>query len=188
MYRRRNYFLHQFAYYREEDAKTVKAQGFTNDRIMRNADEFGGVKLYRTATQHGSKAMYADPVVGKALGKVMGVVFKTPSGKKAYLVGDTIWFDGVDKALSEHNPDVIIVNAGGASLAQDEFKDDPEIIIDKKDVRKMVEKMPKSDVVAIHLGAINHMTVDRKDLSEYAGEHGFRDKVLILFDGEKMKF
>lgn len=58
----------------------------------------------------------------------------------------------------------------------------------KEDVRKMVEKMPNSDVVAIHMDAINHMTVDRKDLSEYARKHGIRDKVLIPFDGEKMDF
>lgn len=52
----------------------------------------------------------------------------------------------------------------------------------------MVEKMPGSSVVAIHMDAINHMTVDRKDLSEYLRENGIRNQVLIPSDGEKMKF
>lgn len=172
----------------EEDAKAVKEQGFNNIRIMKESDEFGNVKMARTATQHGSKAMYADPALGKALGEVMGIVFTTSGGKKAWLVGDTIWFEGVDEALAKHEPNVIIVNAGAAAMSDEKYKDAPEIIMGKEDVRKMVEKMPNSDVVAIHMDAINHMTVDRKDLSEYARKHGIRDKVLIPFDGEKMDF
>lgn len=172
----------------EEDAKAVKEQGFNNIRIMKESDEFGNVKMARTTTQHGSKAMYTDPALGKALGEVMGIVFTTSGGKKAWLVGDTIWFEGVDEALAKHKPNVIIVNAGAAAMSDEKYKDAPEIIMGKEDVRKMVEKMPNSDVVAIHMDAINHMTVDRKDLSEYARKHGIRDKVLIPFDGEKMDF
>lgn len=172
----------------DEDAKAVRSQGFTNVRIMKQSDEFGKVKLDRTSTQHGTKAMYADPTIAKALGEVMGVVFTTPGGKKAWLVGDTIWFEGVDEALAKHEPNVIIVNAGGAAITPEKFRNAPEIIMEKEDVRKMVEKMPKSDVVAIHMDAINHMTVDRKDLAQYVREHGIRDKVLIPFDGEKMNF
>ena len=172
----------------EADAKIVRDDGFTNVRVMKPEDEFGGVKMARTATQHGTKAMYADSEVGKLLGDVMGVVFTTPQGKKAWLVADTIWFDGVDEALEKHNPDVIIVNSGGAALTQEKFKDNPEIIMDKKDVLKMTQKAPNAKVVAVHMDAINHMTVDRKDLSEYVNEHAIRDKVLIPFDGERMEF
>lgn len=172
----------------EEDAGIVKGQGFTDVRILKEGDEFGGVKMARTSTQHGTKAMYAEPEVGKLLGQVMGVVFMTPDGKKTWLVGDTIWFDGVDKALAQHKPDIIIVNAGGAALTQPEFKDDPEIIMDKKDVLRMVQNAPDATVVATHMDAINHMTVDRKDLARYVREQGIRDKVLIPFDGEIMDF
>lgn len=172
----------------EEDAELVKGQGFTNVRILKPDDEFGGIRLERTATQHGSKAMYAVPELAKLLGNVMGIVFTAPSGKKAWLVGDTIWFEGVDEALARHKPDVIIMNAGGAALGGEAFKDSPEIIMNKEDVRKMIEKMPDADIVAIHMDAINHMTVDRKDLSEYTAGHGIRNKVLIPFDGERLKF
>lgn len=103
-------------------------------------------------------------------------------------MGDTVWFDGVDEALAKHKPDVIIVNAGAAALSGEPFRDAPEIIMGKEDVKKMVEKMPGSNVVAIHMDAINHMTVDRRDFSEYLRESGIRDKVIIPFDGEKLKF
>lgn len=172
----------------QDDADLVKGQGFADVRIMKDSDEFGGVKLERTATRHGSEAMYAVPELAKALGDVMGIVFTFPDGKKAWLVGDTVWFDGVDEALAKHKPDVIIVNAGAAALSGEPFRDAPEIIMGKEDVKKMVEKMPGSSVVAIHMDAINHMTVERKDLSEYLRENGIRNQVLIPSDGEKMKF
>lgn len=94
----------------EDDAKIVRDSDFTNVRVMKPEDEFGGVKMERTPTRHGTDAMYADPETGNLLGDVMCVVFTTPQGKKAWLVADTIWFDGVDKALEKHNPDVIIMN------------------------------------------------------------------------------
>lgn len=173
----------------EEDSKAIREQGFTNVRIMKPTDEFGGIKLDRTETQHGTKEMYADPEAGKALGEVMGVVFTTPKGKKVYLVADTIWFQGVDDAISKHDPDIIIINAGGAAYdSNSKFKDDPFIIMGKEDVLKATKAAPDADIVAIHMDAINHMTVDRKDLSEYVRKQGIRDKVLIPFDGEKIDF
>lgn len=172
----------------EQDAQLVRTQGFTDVRILKDADTFGRVTLHRTTTRHGSEAMYADPAVGKLLGDVMGIVLTAPDGKKAWFVGDTVWFKGVDEALTAHRPDIIVVNAGGAALTADKFKDSPEIIMGKEDVLKMVKAAPDATVVAVHMDAINHMTVDRKDLSEYLRERGIRDKALIPFDGETLRF
>ncbi|MBD5646286.1 MAG: MBL fold metallo-hydrolase [Desulfovibrio sp.] len=172
----------------EEDAKLVRGQGFRDVRILKDGELFKGVRLERTATRHGSEAMYADPVLAKALGEVMGIVFTAPDGKKAWVVGDTVWFPGVDAALAAHRPDVIIMNAGGAAMDIPAFRDAPEIIMNKEDVLRMVRAAPGAQVVAVHMDAINHMTVDRKDLSRFTREHGIRHKVLIPFDGEVMEF
>ena len=172
----------------EEDAKLVRGQGFRDVRILKDGELFRGVRLERTATRHGSEAMYADPELGKMLGEVMGIVFTAPDGKKAWVVGDTVWFPGVDKALAAHRPDVIIMNAGGAALDIPAFKDAPEIIMNKEDAVRMVRAAPGAQVVAVHMDAINHMTVDRKDLSRYAREQGVRERLLIPFDGEVMDF
>ncbi|MDE6734298.1 MAG: MBL fold metallo-hydrolase, partial [Desulfovibrio sp.] len=126
----------------EEDAKLVRGQGFRDVRILKDGELFKGVRLARTATRHGSEAMYTDPVLAKALGEVMGIVFTAPDGKKAWVVGDTIWFPGVDKALAAHKPDVIIMNAGGAAMEMDAFRDAPEIIMKKEDVLRMVRAAP----------------------------------------------
>ena len=172
----------------EADAALVRGQGFRDVHILKDGETFGGVRLERTATRHGSEAMYADPELARALGEVMGIVFTAPGGTKAWVVGDTVWFPGVDAALKAHRPDVIIVNAGGAAKDIPAFRDAPEIIMGKEDVLRMVREAPDARVVAVHMDAVNHMTVDRKDLSRYARERGIRDRVLIPFDGEVMEF
>lgn len=172
----------------EADASLVRSQGFKNVRILGQTDKIGNFEINRTTCQHGSKKMFEDPVVGKSLGDVMGMVFKSHDGKKAYLAADTIWFKGVDDAIKEYNPDIIILNTGGAALTIDKFMDSPEIIMDEKDVLRAVKAAPKAKVVGVHMDAINHMTVDRRKLSEYAYKNGIRDKVLIPFDGEVMTF
>lgn len=172
----------------ENDASLVRSQGFNNVHILGQTDKIGNLEIARTACQHGTLKMFEDPVVGKSLGDVMGMVFKTPDCKKLYLAADTIWFKGVDDAISTYQPEIIILNTGGAATTLDKFKDSPEIIMDKKDVLRAVKAAPDSKIIAVHMDAINHMTNDRKDVSEYAYRHGIRDKVLIPFDGETMIF
>ncbi len=40
----------------------------------------------------------------------------------------------------------------------------------------------------MHTDASNHMTVQRKGLSEYVNARGIRDKVCLPFDGETLNF
>ena len=81
----------------EKDAALLRSQGFLNIRIFGNTVEFGGVMMSRTACRHGSDTMFADPTKGKLLGSVMGIVFKAPGRKTAYIAADTVWFSGVER-------------------------------------------------------------------------------------------
>ena len=171
-----------------KDAALIRSQGFRNVRILQNKMVVEGVSLEKTACQHGSEAMFADRTVGQALGSVMGIVFKKPGMKTVYIAADTVWFSGVEQAIKHHSPDVIVLNTGGAALTHGQFSDNPYIIMGKEDILRAYRMAPKAAIVAVHMDAINHMTVDRKDLSEYAYKQGIRDRVLIPFDGELMHF
>lgn len=172
----------------EKDAALLRSQGFLDIRILGNTAEFGGVTISRTACKHGSDTMFADPTEGEILGSVMGIVFKAPGEKTAYIAADTVWFSGVENAIAEHQPDIIILNTGAAALTDEKFKDNPYIIMGKEDTLRASKAAPDAKIVAVHMDAINHMTVDRKHVSEYAYEQGIRDRVLIPFDGEVMHF
>ena len=172
----------------KNDAGLLRAQGFRDVRIIEKSATFGGVTLTKTACRHGSELMYTYPATARELGSVMGIAFKAPGAKTIYLAADTVWFSGVEEAISTHKPDVIILNTGAAALSQEQFRDNPHIIMGKEDTLRASKAAPNAKIVAVHMDAINHMTTDRRDVSEFAYEKGIRDKVMIPFDGETLRF
>lgn len=102
----------------EFDQNFLAGYGFTNTEILRaEGTEFKGVMLYKTECLHGvweTAAPYYEMIDLRP--NAMGVVFKAPSAKTLYLAGDTIWYDGVKRALYTYKPDAAIVNAACAQI------------------------------------------------------------------------
>ncbi|WP_247887195.1 MBL fold metallo-hydrolase [Azospirillum sp. SYSU D00513] len=168
----------------ESDAKIIRAQGFTDVRVIGESTLFEGVRLTRTGGQHGTDEMYADSRLAGFLGQAMGVVFQAQGSPTVYLVGDTVWRGEVEQNLARFKPDVVILNAGEARLVGYAGA----IIMSKDDVLRATRAAPDATIVAVHLDAINHMDLSRKDLQEYVQQNGIEDRVLIPADGETLKF
>lgn len=168
----------------QADAQTIRSQGFEDVRILESKTEFGGVTLSKTGGQHGTDAMYAIAEVAGFLGDAMGVVFESPDHQTLYLVGDTIWRDEVDQTLAHYNPEVIVINAGYALL--DSFEG--SIIMGKDDVVRAAEAAPQASIIAIHMDAINHMSLTRAELKAYVAEKELQDRVEVPEDGAVMEF
>lgn len=160
----------------DADAELIRNQGFVDVRFISNA-LIRGVELSQTGGQHGSDM--AINAIGEILGEVCGVVFKHPSEKTAYLVGDTIWNDHVSGALAKFGPEVIILNAGDARVPGV-----GSIIMGKDDVLTVAESAPRAMIVATHMEAVNHATLSRNELREFACNHQIHDRLLIPADGE----
>lgn len=167
------------------DAELIRSQGFSDVRMLDGEAEFGGVKMHNTGGQHGSDTLYAVPELAEALGDVMGVVFEAPDQKTTYLVGDTIWRDEVEQALAQYNPEVIVLNAGAAEMTG--FEGDP-IIMGKEDTLRTHRAAPDATIIAVHMEAVNHMTLSREELSDYVQDVGIQDHVSIPADGEAIFF
>ncbi len=167
------------------DAELIRSQGFSDVRILDGDAEFGGVQLHKTGGQHGSDAIYAIPELAQLLGDVMGVVFEAPGHKTTYVVGDTVWRDEVERALERYNPEVIVLNAGAAEVTG--FEDDP-IIMGKEDTLRTHQAAPNATIIAVHMDAVNHMTLSRDELADYVQEEGIQDHVSIPADGEAISF
>ncbi len=58
----------------------------------------------------------------------------------------------------------------------------------KEDTYRATQKAPNAKVIAVHMDAINHMSVTRAQLAEYVKDKGIQDKVLIPIDGETLSF
>nr|WP_183327856.1 MBL fold metallo-hydrolase [Halomonas cerina] len=167
------------------DAELIRSQGFSDVRILDGDDEFGGVQLHKTGGQHGSDTLYAIPELAQLLGDVMGVVFEAPRQKTTYVVGDTVWRDEVERSLERYNPEVIVLNTGAAEITG--FEDDP-IIMGKEDTLRTHQAAPNATIIAVHMDAVNHMTLNRDELANYVQEEGIQDHVSIPADGEVISF
>ena len=167
----------------QEDQKTIQAQGFKDVRVLTQTT-FNGIKLTKTGGQHGTDAMYAVPALKSALGATMGVVFEAEGHETVYVAGDTIWRPEVDQTIQSFQPDVIVLNTGNALL--DGFKE--SIIMGKEDTYTATRKAPKAKIVAVHMDAINHMSLTRAQLAAYVKDQGIQDQVFIPVDGETLSF
>lgn len=169
----------------EADAKLIRSQGFKDVRVLKGSSTFKGVKLSRTGGQHGSDLWFADPARAEAMGPVMGVVFSAPQAKTVYVAGDTVWRPQVDQALKQYKPDVVILNTGSALMSG--FEEHP-IIMGKQDTLQATKAAPNAAIVAVHMDAVNHMSLGRKELREFVQDQKIEKSVMIPEDGETLKF
>lgn len=162
----------------EEDATTIRADGFTDVRVLTDKTEFNGVTLSRTAGQHGTdEALQALPI----LGHVSGVVFSHQEFSTLYVAGDTVWNTHVEAAIKTHKPDVIVLNVGNAVI----MGFDP-IIMGLEDALAVHRAAPEATLVASHMEAINHCILSRATLRDFSVRQGFDKKLHIPADGETL--
>lgn len=168
----------------EEDAQLIRSQGFMNVRVLADEAQFGGVTITRIGGQHGTDEMYAVPALAKGLGEAMGVVFQAPGYKSLYLAGDTIWREEVDQAIEKYQPEVIVLNAGEAKIQGFEGS----IIMGEQDVLRASHAAKNARIVAVHMDAINHMSLSREELRTYIKQQGIESRVEIPEDGASLAF
>ena len=168
----------------EDDAQLIRSQGFKNVRVLTDEAEFGGVKITKTGGQHGTDEMYAVPALAKPLGEAMGVVFQAPSYKSLYLAGDTIWRKEVDQTIDKYHPEVIVLNAGKAKMTGFEGA----IIMGEADVLRAAQTAKGAKIVAVHMDAVNHMSLTREELRNYVKKQGIESRVDIPEDGASLKY
>lgn len=168
----------------EEDAQSIRKDGFTNVRVLAGDTVFNGTRLSKTAGQHGTDQMMASPL-GKLLGNASGIVFERAGHHSVYVAGDTIWNGAVEEAIKKFHPDVIILNTGYARVLGVEGS----IIMGKEDLYRAYQLAPKAKILGIHMESVNHAMQTRADLRDYIAEkHMDSQRVLVPADGESYSF
>ena len=161
-----------------ENAEAIKKMGFKEVLPVHDRMEWRGIEIIRTAGQHGSGEVLRD------MGIVCGFVFKAKSEPTVYWTGDTIWCEAVAQVIKEIRPDVILTHSCGAVWGKQVL-----IVMDAVQTVEVCRAVPQSKVVAIHMEALDHATITRAALRQYADEQGIGpDRLLIPADGEKMIF
>ncbi|GET25555.1 MBL fold metallo-hydrolase [Prolixibacter sp. NT017] len=172
------------------DAEAIKEMGFSKINVIDQEDQLGMVKISRVGAQHG------DGEILKVMGAVSGYILETRDEPPLYITGDTVWCDSVKETLDRYNPGVVICNAGGnVFLPEDNpfreqisLKHIHQVIMDEKQVLKLLTYREQISVVAVHIGALDHETVSRKSLKEYLRTSGIdMRQVYVPEDGEMIK-
>ncbi len=152
------------------DVDRVTDHGFDDVRPVGAATTYDGIGLTRTDGRHGHGPLAAE------LGPVSGFVFTAPEEPTVYLAGDTVWCDPVAEALEAHDPEAVVLNAGGARFVGSE-----PVTMTAEDVRKVKAAAPDATLLAVHMDAINHCLLSREALD--AAVPG----VTIPADGERVE-
>ncbi|WP_242129472.1 MBL fold metallo-hydrolase [Sphingobium sp. Sx8-8] len=162
-----------------EDAAQLRSAGFSDVRLLTENTEFRAVRLNRTGGQHGTDA--ALKALPQILGPVSGFVMSHPAHKALYVAGDTIWNAEVERAIVRHSPEVIVLNAGMATV----IGLDP-IIMGPADVLAVHRAAPNAMLIASHMEAFNHCVLSRADLRAFSKRDGYEQRLLIPADGETL--
>ena len=164
-------------YVENEDAvKELEGSGFLDVEILGKDSRFHEIKLIRTPGQHGRGEVL------QVIGDVCGVIFSHPKEKTLYVVGDSVWYDGIDEIIKTHQPEVIVVNGGGNVLMGE------MLVMGKEDILKVHKVKPNATIISIHMEAMNHWTLSREELRSFAEENGFIGSLLVPEDGEEYQF
>lgn len=156
-------------------AEEIEDRGFLAVRPVEETTPFGDITITRTPAQHG----HGD--LAEQMGPIAGFVLEAPDEPTIYIAGDTVWYPGVEAAIETHDPDVIVVNAGGAR-----FNEGRPITMTAEDVEAVCAAAPEATVVAVHMEAINHCLETRADLAAALEGTACSGSLVIPADGDRI--
>ena len=153
------------------DAEVFKRSGFAKIDLL-DENILGDVKLTKTPARHGT----INPC-----GDACGIVFSAPNEKTLYLVGDSIWFGGVQSSLERFKPDVVIVNACAAELVGY-----GRLIMNDEDIDCIRQTLPTAQIIISHMDNVAHATITRHEMRGLLAKRGI--EYFMPADGETLEF
>ncbi len=124
---------------------------------------------------------HGEGVMGRFMEHGVGYFIEMPGEPSLYLAGDTILTPGVRAFVSQHQPDISVVPAGGAR-----FDMGGDIIMGTGDVIA-VTQLSSGMVVANHLETISHCPVTRAELLLAGRRAGVSQRLVVPTDGERLE-
>lgn len=140
-----------------------------------------GVTVTPTLSQHGSDRFMQMPPYSEFCAGTVGYYFEAAGCPSVYLAGDTAWKPFVSEVIRNRKPAAVILNTGNAIVT-----DFPEsIIMGARDFERAYREAPWATVIGVHMDAINHCVLHRKDLRDLVKMHGLDEKrARVPADGE----
>ena len=159
------------------DEERLRKSGFLNICPIDSTFHWEEITITRTGGQHGTGE------IARKMAPVSGYVLNTKNEPLLYIAGDTIYCQEIEDILTEHQPSLIVVNAGGAR-----FNIGDPITMTEEDVVKVFRKAPYANIIAVHMEAINHCLLSRADLRNHLEQTDLSNQLFIPLNGETLEF
>ena len=124
------------------------------------------------------RCTHGEGLVGRFMEHGVGYYITLPGEPTLYLAGDTVLTAGVKAFVTQHQPQVSVVPAGGAR-----FDVGQDIIMGLDEVIAFT-RLARGTVLANHLEAISHCPVTRAALRAAAEHAGLGQRLRVPEDGE----
>lgn len=158
-------------YCQPENADKIRADGFTNVAPIDDQITWEGITITRVAGRHGTGDVL------KLMGTVSGFVFQAEGEPTVYWAGDTVWYEAIAQNIKTYQLDIIVTHSCGAV-----WEDYGLIVMDAEQTVTVCQSAPNSTVIATHMESLDHATVNRVQLREYAQAQGISDDQLLIPD------
>ncbi len=160
------------------DEAQIAAKGFLRVIPIEEQLAWHEITITRTPCQHGSGDVLA------LMGAASGFIFQAAGEPTVYWAGDTIWNDTVAEIIARVQPQIIITHSCGAVWGEQVL-----IVMDAAQTVAVCRAAPQSIVVATHMDSLDHATVSREALRDYAATNHIRpEQLLIPADGQILVF
>ena len=160
------------------DRIRITASGFTTISEIPFSEEINRIKITRTGGKHGRGE------IEKHMGNVSGFIFQHPDEPTLYVVGDSIFNEEVKAAIDRNKPQYIVTNSGGAFIPG--FEKDL-ILMDEKETLELARYASEAKIIAVHLEALDHCTVNRASLKRSILSSNLKaDQFEIVMDGQSL--
>ncbi len=161
-----------------DDKPHIEAKGFHHVIPVDDTIAWLGMTIVRTPCQHGSGEVLAE------MGQASGFVMMADHEPTVYWAGDTIWNKAVAGIIALYRPGVIITHSCGAVWGNDIL-----IVMDAAQTIEVCRAAPESRIIATHMDALDHATISREALRQYADASGVGpERLLIPADGAELVF
>lgn len=160
-----------------EDEGIIKEKGFTNVLPILAEYTWERINFIRTTGEHGRGEL------AKKMGPVSGFLLDSDDEPRLYIIGDSVWCSEIEDVFNKYSPDVAIVFAGGA-----QFLEGDPITMGIEDINQVVAGYPNTNLVISHMESWNHCVLTRKVVRKYIQKNKLEDRVLVLEDGEIIRY
>jgi len=126
--------------------------------------------------------MHGKGIIGMMMAHGYGYYIAFPGEPSIYITGDTILTHKVKAFVSQTQPDIIVLPAGGAN-----FDLGGEIIMGLSEAVEM-GKLSNGQLIANHLEALDHCPVTRHSIRSEIKLKGWEHHFFIPNDGESINF